>query len=364
MDSDMGSILATWAGTQESVTMGAEEGGIRGYLCVDDFLGDMVGARALASALELGLVDCLLERQPRAMQELGAHAKLDERGTRLLAGLLRVHGAIEVSGDAVRLSDSLSAALRYRDLLEAKLDFAAAVAPDYLDLFTTLLADPAGFFERAKLFDLFSYDRCFEPTPENVSRTARWMRFTTALTRYEAAGCLDHHDFSAYSRMLDVGGNSGEFALRACRRHPGLRATVCDLPVVCGIGARHVAAEPEAGRIDFVEADAADGALPQGHDLVTFKSMLHDWPDEPMRAFLARAHAALAPGGTVLIYERGPVEIGEGGLAYGQVPLMLFFRSYRTAPDYAAALAQAGFRDISVKTVELDMPFLLVSAKK
>lgn len=338
--------------------------GDRGYLCVDGFLGDMVGARALASALELGWVDCLLERQPRAMQELGARVRLDERGTRLLAGLLKAHGAIEVSGDDVRLSEPFAAALRYRDLLEAKLDFAAVVAPDYLDLFTTLLVDPDAFFASAKLFDLFSYDRCFDPTPDNISSTARWMRFTTALTRYEAAGCLGAHDFSGYARMLDVGGNSGEFALRACRRHPGLRATVFDLPVVCRIGARHVAAEPEAGRIEFAEADASGGALPRGHDLITFKSMLHDWPDEPMRSFLARAHAALVPGGTVLIYERGPVNIGSAQLAYGQVPLMLFFRSYRSAPDYVAALAQAGFRDIDVKTVDLDMPFLLVSARK
>lgn len=338
--------------------------GNREYLCVDAFLGDMVGARALASAFELGLVDCLLQRQPRALHELGAHARLDERGMRLLGGLLRTHGVFEVNADAVRLSEPFRVALRFRDLLEAKLDFAAAVAPDYLGLFTTLLTDPDAFFQQANLFRLFSYDKCFEATPENISATARWMRFTTALTRYEAAGCLDNHDFSAYTHLLDVGGNSGEFALQACRRHPGLRATVFDLPVVCGIGAKHIAAQPEAGRIGFVEAAAAGGPLPQGCDLITFKSMLHDWPDEAMRAFLASAHDALVRGGSVLIFERGPVETGIVPLAYGQVPLMLFFRSYRTVAQYVAALTQAGFRDIGVRTVDLDMPFLLLSARK
>lgn len=339
-------------------------GAERGYLCVDGFLGDMVGARALSSAFELGLVDRLLAPQPCTLRDLGLHARLDERGARLLVSMLRAHGVVEGEGDAVRLTGPFAAALEYRDLMEAKLDFAALVAPDFLDLFTTLLADPGRFFGQARLFELFSYDRCFDATPENRANTARWMRFTTALTRYEADACFDAHDFSGYRRMLDIGGNSGEFALRACRRHAGLRATVHDLPLVCDIGEQYVAREPEAARIGFSRVAREGGPFPAGHDLVTFKSMLHDWPDEAMRAFLAQAYEALAPGGTVLIYERGPVEIQETQLAYGQVPLMLFFRSYRTGADYAGPLRQAGFRDIATQTVDLDMPFMLVTARK
>lgn len=343
------------------------QGGERGHLCVDSFIADVVGARALSSALELGLIDHLLSNPNCSLRDLGMHARLDEPATRLLAGMLRASGVIEVArdrGQDLRLSERFTAALAYRDLLEAKLDFAASVAPDFLDLFTTLLADPAAFFAQAKLFALFSYDRCFDPTPENRVATARWMRFTTALTRYEAAACIARHDFSAHQRMLDVGGNSGEFALRVCRQHPTLRATVYDLPVVCDIGAAHLRGEPEADRIDFVKADRAGGILPSGYDLISFKSMLHDWPDEPMRDFLARAHEALAPDGTLLIYERGRLEIGDNPLPYAQIPIMLFFRSYRSGNAYVEALTQAGFCDVRLSTVVLDMPFLLLTAKK
>lgn len=336
----------------------------RGYLCVDEYLADFAGARALASAFELGLVDRLGGGARLPLRTLAAQARLDERGMRLLAGLLEANRVLALEDDAARLTDGFARALRYRDLIEAKLDFAAAVAPDFLELFTILLADPAAFFARARLFELFSYDRCFDATPENLSATARWMRFTTALTRYEAAACIARHDFARHARMLDVGGNSGEFALRVCRAAPSLRATVVDLPVVCEIGARHLRAEPEAARIDFVPALRGGGPLPGGCDLITFKSMLHDWPDEEMRAFLARAHAALEPGGTLLIYERGPFDTGARRLSYAQIPIMLFFRSYRSAGDYAAALAQAGFRDIRAETVELDLPFLLVRATR
>ncbi|GAA4012070.1 methyltransferase [Actimicrobium antarcticum] len=333
----------------------------RDYLCIDAYLGDMVGARALASAFEIGLIDRMLEA-PSDLAAVQADVQIDAAGLDLLLGMLRAHRVLD--GDDLRLSADFMAALAYRDLLEAKLQFANLVAPDFLHLFTALLMAPQQFKEQARLFNLFSYQRCFEATPDNLAQTARWMRLTTALTKYEAQACLSEHDFSGYRRMLDVGGNSGEFALRACRAHPGLQATVFDLPLVCDIGRAHLASAPEAARISFVKAPIEPVALPAGHDLVTFKSMLHDWPDAEMATFLRRAHAALTPGGTLMIFERGQLQIDAGQLGYGQLPLMLFFRSYRAPQAYCAQLQSLEFDDITVRQVQLDMPFILITAVK
>ena len=333
------------------------------YLCVDEFVADIAGARALASALEFGIVDRLAADGACAPADLANHARLDERGAALLLGMLRAGRVIEPAGAGVRLTAAFSSALRFRELLEAKLDFAALVAPDFLESFSVLLADPERFYATARLLELFSYRRCFERTPENLAHTARWMRFTTALTRHEAPVCLSHHDFSGCRRMLDVGGNSGEFALQACRRHAGLRATVLDLPLVCDLGRRHVGDGAEGKRIEF--AETGEGApFPPAHDLVTFKSMLHDWPDAEAWRFLARTHEALAPGGTLLIFERCRFDPGERTIPYGELPLALFYRSYREPEAYAAPLAAAGFRDVRAQTVQLDMPFMLVTARK
>jgi hypothetical protein len=247
--------------------------------------------------------------------------------------------------------------------MEAKLEFASLVAPDVVDRFTSLIADPAAFFERSKVFELFSYQRCFESTPENVAATRRWVRMTTALTRYEAPVCLALYDVSAHRKLLDVGGNSGEFALQACRANAALFATVHDLPVVCDLGEEHVAGKPEAARISFSRARSSADALPSGFDLVTFKSMLHDWPSPQMRHFLHAAHGSLAPGGTVVIFERARFDATKG-VPYSLVPLLLFFRSYRGADDYRKALGEAGFGDIRAETVELDMPFHLITARR
>jgi ubiquinone/menaquinone biosynthesis C-methylase UbiE len=333
----------------------------RDYLRVDAFLVDMVGARALASAFEIGLIDRMLAA-PCDLATLQADVRIDAAGLHLLLGMLRAHRVLQSEG--LRLSAAFVAALVYRDLLEAKLQFANLVAPDFLHLFTALLMAPQQFMEQARLFKLFSYQNCFESTPDNLAQTARWMRLTTALTKYEAQACIAEHDFSGYRRMLDVGGNSGEFALRVCRAQPGLQATVFDLPLVCDIGRQHVAREPEAARMAFVKASVDPVALPRGHDLITFKSMLHDWPDAAMADFLQRAQVALEPGGTLMIFERGQVQVEAGQIGYGQLPLMLFFRSYRTPETYCAQLNLLGFTDITVRQVQLDMPFILITAIK
>lgn len=346
----------------------------RAYLGVDAFISDMVGARALSTAFETGVIDYLLKQETADAASLSVILQLDERGTRLLLSLLRANRVIEPAGDedgnrnALHLSPAFAAALRFRDILEAKLHFANLVAPDFIHLSTALLMEPQAFFEHARIFKLFSYQRAHEAKRESIEQTVRWMRITTALTTYEAQACMAAFDFSGYRRMLDVGGNSGEFALRVCGRHAELQATVYDLPLVCDIGARHVADcardRAEAARIAFVRRDPAVPALPADHDLITFKSMLHDWPDDEMAGFLQRAYDALPSGGTLMIFERAQVDVFETRIGYGQVPLMLFFRSYRRPEDYGAALAAIGFHSIEATTVPLDMSFILMTARK
>jgi hypothetical protein len=50
------------------------------FLVVDDFLRDLIGARALKTAFELGLIDHLMTRHPSTPAELGETAKADRMG--------------------------------------------------------------------------------------------------------------------------------------------------------------------------------------------------------------------------------------------------------------------------------------------
>jgi SAM-dependent methyltransferase len=237
-------------------------------------------------------------------------------------------------------------------------------AHDFLDYFSDLICRPEHFMKKSSFTRLFDYGRCLEHTKENYERAKQWMWITTTLTKYEAQACLAHHDFSRYRRILDIGGNSGEFVLRICRSHSEIRATVFDLPLVCDIGLEHIRSEPEATRISFIKGSALIDELPGDFDLVTFKSMLHDWPEKEAVRLIAKAAQSLKPGGTLLIFERGPIETDKGLLPYSGIPMLLFFHSFRSPALYEAQLNALRFENVEVRRIDLEMPFYLVTGTK
>jgi hypothetical protein len=334
------------------------------YLRIERYLAHFTVAQALRLALRRGLLDAVANGGQVSLDALARTLEADAGGLYLLCEVLR--GACVLTGDtrAYSLDDEFRQALTYRDLLEAKLDFANLLAPDLIEHFQDYVDDFPGFMERSRVFELFRYDRCYESSPDNLALTRTWMRYTTALTRHEAPVCLHYHDFSRYTRMLDVGGNSGEFVRQLCKAHQGLHADVFDLPVVCEIGREHVAGTLESQRISFLPGDAVHDALPTGYDLVTFKSMLHDWPSEAVEIFLDRAVQAVRPGGTILIFERGLLDLGQASINFGLLPMLLFFRNFREPQLYEQMLRRRGFDEIHLETVMLDTPFFILSARR
>jgi SAM-dependent methyltransferase len=330
---------------------------------VDRFLETEIEARALAMAFSRGLVDRMVGGQATARSELHRLARMPEAAFSLLVQLLAGNDVVR-GEDPIRLSPGFREALAYRDLLEAKLWFANLVAPDVHALFPELLSDVPAFMAQARVFELFRYDRCVTVTPENLAATARWVGYTTTLTRYEAKACLDRLDLAGHRHVMDVGGNSGEFVRQICQRYPAMKATVFDLPVVCELGRRHVSTSPQAGRIAFVDGDLRNDPLPAGHDVIGFKSVLHDWPEHDAGAFIGKAVSALAPGGRLVIFERMPIDLEGKRMPYSMVANLVFLPFFRSPDFYAGELEKCGMVDVTVETVGIEMPFAIVTARK
>nr|WP_246413291.1 methyltransferase [Methylobacterium brachythecii] len=332
---------------------------------VDRFLDSEIATRALACALELGLIDRLAGSPTLAKDGLAAEYGIVSERFGCLADLLIGAGVLAEVGDArLALTDDFSAVLPFRDLIDAKIGFAMIAAEDLRGQFNAFLTDLPAFMAESRTFELFRYDRCFEARPDNIAATRRWVSYTTCLTRYEAGPCLDRIDLGGHSRMLDLGGNSGEFASQACRRAPHLQATVVDLPVVCRLGRDHLAGRAEAERVTFHAADMRRDPLPAGHDLVTFKSVLHDWPAADARLLLERAIGALAPGGRLVIYERAPMPLRERALGFSQMADLVFQPFFRDAGLYMESLTAFGLCGARHRVLDLGTPFHLIDARK
>lgn len=98
----------------------------------------------------------------------------------------------------------------------------------------------------------------------------------------------------AARHLVDLGGGTGYVALEACMQHPQLRATVVDLPSVCALGARRLAAAEDAAaaRVSFKAADFFSDELPRA-DAYYLGRIAHDWSDEDAAKLLTRVAAAL-----------------------------------------------------------------------
>lgn len=334
------------------------------YLRVDEFMRGMMESRGLETAFDLGLIDSLIENQAMSVEEIKGISGCTSSGCKLLINLLKINRVIEEKEGVIRLTEKFQNALSYRDIMLARLQFANLVAPDFTDLFTYLVREPEAFYRNSRVIDLFGYNRAVDYSPGNYERTRRWVEITSTLTKYEAPVCMENHDFSGYQHILDIGGNSGEFALRICKKYPDISATIFDLPLVCDIGRKHVEQEPESVRITFEKGNALDDQLPGGFDLVIFKSMLHDWPDDAACHLITRASESLTPGGGILIFERGPIELENSVPSYSILPFLLFSPSFRGPELYKTLLNEQGFTNINVMKIDLETPFFLVTAIK
>lgn len=338
------------------------------FLAVARYLAAPLPAQALSLALERGWIDRLL-RGPCSMESLRqtGGAPVTAEGMALLSALLAEAGiaAADSLGRLV-LTRDFRAALVWRDLIEARLWFAAMAARDLATGFADFVTRPAAFMAGSQVFGLFRYDLCLSDTPEAREQARPWVAYTSVLTKYESAPALDLLGLSTTRRMLDLGGNSGAFARAACRAAPDLRAVVFDLPAVCGLGHEMVQGSAEAARIGFHPGDLRRDPLPQGFDLITMKSVLHDWPEPQALDFLTRAVTALPPGGRIAIYERGPLTPQNAGPLSGHdaAANVVFQPFYRDPAPYRRHLAGLGLHEAGLHRIRLDVDFTLLIWEK
>jgi SAM-dependent methyltransferase len=118
-------------------------------------------------------------------------------------------------------------------------------------------------------------------------------------------------------KLLDVGGNTGKWALHCLGHDPDVEVTVLDHPgQLARLQHNAVAAGLEA-RLRTVPLDLLDHgrAFPTGFDVVWMSQLLDCFGEPDIARLLERGRAALVPGGRLCIMEafwdRQPNEVGE-----------------------------------------------------
>ena len=104
-------------------------------------------------------------------------------------------------------------------------------------------------------------------------------------------------------RMLDVGGGSAAYSIAFARKHPGLHATVFDLPEVLPITAKYIQSSGLGQRLHLAPGDLRKDDFGTGYDLVLLSAICHMLTEQDNLDLLRRCRAALKSGGRIIIQE-------------------------------------------------------------
>jgi ubiquinone/menaquinone biosynthesis C-methylase UbiE len=108
-----------------------------------------------------------------------------------------------------------------------------------------------------------------------------------------------------HRKLLDVGGNTGKWAIKCARHSTEVAVTILDLPALATVATKNVADLGLQQRVAFQPIDLLDHsqAFPQGYDAIWMSQFLVCFAEADVVKLLERAAAAMGPDGTLYILD-------------------------------------------------------------
>ncbi len=263
--------------------------------------------RALMVSARFGLFQALAEG-PLTADEVAGRCRTHPRATRILLDTL-------VSLEYVRLSEKryeLTGPARKWLLPDSPQSLHDSLLYRYLEW--DWIARMDNLLESGEILDMHS-----EMTPEQWALYQGGMASVARLGTPEMARRLPVP--GGARDMLDIGGSHGLFSVALCRKHPGLRSTILDLPAAIEHAAPILAREGMGDRVVHRPGNALTEELGTGSlDVVLLASLAHHFDDTQNRDLARRVARALRPGGIFAIHEiirrESPEEGGQIGALF------------------------------------------------
>lgn len=194
------------------------------------------------------------------------------------------------------------------------------------DLFTALYADPA--------------------------RLKEFLRAMSGVSRGANMAIARQFPWAKYTTFVDVGTAQGDLAVQVVTANAHLRGIGFDLPEVGPIFEEYVAHCGLAQRLTFKGGDFFANPLPAA-DVIMMGHILHDWDLAQKKTLLRKAHAALPPGGAVVVYD-SIIDDDRSKNAFGLLMSLNMLIETPGGFDYTGAdcmgwMREAGFRETRVE---------------
>jgi hypothetical protein len=191
----------------------------------------------------------------------------------------------------------------------------------------------------------------FDELYSDPARLEQFMSAMQGVSLGNFQALAEKFDFSKYKTMCDVGGATGVLCTTVAARHPHLRCTSYDLPVVVPIAERAIAAAGLSDRVTAASGDFFAEPLPSA-DVITMGLILHDWNLDRKMHLIRSAYDALPEGGAFIVIEN-LIDDARRENAFGLMMSLNMLIEFGdafdfTGSDFAGWCREVGFRDVEI----------------
>jgi precorrin-6B methylase 2 len=253
---------------------------------------------ALKAAVELDLFTQIASGAA-TVDALAARCHAAARGVRALLNHLVVDGFLTRDGDRYGLGATAAT-------------FLDRHSPGYLGSAIGFVASPMIVEGFTRLTDAVrrggtavSAEGALAPEHPVWVEFARAMAPLAGMSALLLATLLDAEHAPPW-KVLDVAAGHGMFGITLARLNPGIEVTALDWQNVLAVAAEHARMAGVAARVRMLAGSAFDVPFGDGYDLVLLPNFLHHFDPPTCERLLAKARAALAPNGRVVIVEFVP----------------------------------------------------------
>ena len=298
-------------------------------------------SRALWTAARLRLAD-QIGNVPRAAEEIAEEIGADPEMLRRLLNALAAANIFACNAEGRFAHGALSPYLRsdhpasQRAFIESVFGDEHYMSWGQLDrsVMTGITGFNAAYGE--PVFDWFG---------KNPDRAALFSEAMTSTTKIMEAGLLASYEFAPFALAIDIGGSRGTLLAGLLEQQPEARGMLFDLPEIVA----PMRPALEGTRIEGVAGNFFE-SVPAGGDLYLMKFILHDWTDAQCALILKNIRAAIKEGGRLAIFENVLPEmvVPHPGYLMDLNMMAMTGGRERKASEFAAMLAEAGFRQTKV----------------
>ena len=302
----------------------------------------LVDTKALYCAVDLGIPELLAERA-RTAAEIAAQTNSDPDAVVRLMRFLVMRGFFKRKGDTYS-NNAASDALRadhpysFRDWV---VFFGSSWSLEIWNRMPQRVRTGQPATEAAFDTSFFEYLHTNNPAAGRAFDGAM-----AAGSRIQALVFAEKVDLSGVRHLCDVGGGSGSVVAHLLRVSPSMRGTVFDLPALAEEAGRVLQQAGLGDRAAFGGGNFFE-AVPEGCDLYTLFSVVHDWDNERCIKILTNVRQAMAAGGRIMVVEGVLSEDDRDEFAKTSDMLMLVFGDQareRTMPEFDHLWAAAGLQ--------------------